>query len=81
VYFDILKCAQMGPSVVALGCPTPQVRSDICTSLFKDALLSYRLYLNPHFYDNGARRWWHYVLLMSVCTPHIWFPINNSSSP
>lgn len=31
VYFDLLKCAQMGPSVVALGCPTPQVCRKSCT--------------------------------------------------
>ena len=32
VYFDILKCARMGPSVVALGCPTPQVCRKSCTN-------------------------------------------------
>ncbi|XP_052093793.1 choline transporter-like protein 2 isoform X2 [Mytilus californianus] len=32
VYFDISKCAQMGPSAVALGCPTPQVCRKSCTT-------------------------------------------------
>ncbi|XP_076454507.1 choline transporter-like protein 2 [Babylonia areolata] len=30
VFFDLTKCAQMGASVVALGCPTPQVCVSSC---------------------------------------------------
>lgn len=32
VYFDFLKCAQMGPSAAVLGCPTPQVCRKTCTN-------------------------------------------------
>lgn len=30
MFFDMLKCARMGPSVIALGCPTPQVCVSSC---------------------------------------------------
>lgn len=32
VYFDILKCAQMGAAVATAGCPTPQVCRAACPS-------------------------------------------------
>ncbi|XP_041370710.1 choline transporter-like protein 2 [Gigantopelta aegis] len=34
MFFDLLQCAKMGPNVILMGCPTPQVCVKTCTSSY-----------------------------------------------